>query len=256
MVLRCSSVTSTQSRRRRRDFTGMPRPESGWVTDGVPIALVGAKRAGRYRILVSHEGPLPLDVVSILDAVAAQLVVAVERVDLAADSPSAPGRSPFPIADPKRLRRDRGGAARPALDGGDTFDRSGARLQPRRRRDARHRHASSTPTTPAKLWPSSRTCWPAVGRVPIRTEWRLRHADGRWIPMEVIANDLSRDPDVNGVVLTLPRRLGPQTVGGGAAAPRLPRQPHRPAQSCLVQRSRRSGSESHATAGDVGLASC
>ena len=38
---------------------------------------------------------------------------------------------------------------------------------------------------------------------PIRTEWRLRHADGRWIPMEVIGNDLSHDPEVNGVVLTL-----------------------------------------------------
>ena len=38
---------------------------------------------------------------------------------------------------------------------------------------------------------------------PIRTEWRLRHSDGRWIPMEVIASDLSNDPEVRGVVLTL-----------------------------------------------------
>ena len=36
-----------------------------------------------------------------------------------------------------------------------------------------------------------------------RREWAVRHADGSWIEMEVTANDLSDDPHIAGVVLTL-----------------------------------------------------
>jgi diguanylate cyclase (GGDEF)-like protein/PAS domain S-box-containing protein len=38
---------------------------------------------------------------------------------------------------------------------------------------------------------------------PIRTQWRVRHAEGRWLDMEVIANDLSSDRNIGGIVLTL-----------------------------------------------------
>src|SRR5207249_11484326 len=38
---------------------------------------------------------------------------------------------------------------------------------------------------------------------PIRAEWRVHHADGHWLDMEVIGNDLSGDIHVGGVVLTL-----------------------------------------------------
>ena len=38
---------------------------------------------------------------------------------------------------------------------------------------------------------------------PIRTEWRVLHTDGRWLDMEVIANDLEEAGKVIGVVLTL-----------------------------------------------------
>jgi len=38
---------------------------------------------------------------------------------------------------------------------------------------------------------------------PIRAEWRVRHADGRWLDMEVIGNDLSADAQVAGVALTM-----------------------------------------------------
>src|SRR5258708_29357382 len=37
----------------------------------------------------------------------------------------------------------------------------------------------------------------------VRTEWRVRHADGRWLQMEVLGNDLSGDAHVGGVVLVL-----------------------------------------------------
>ncbi|MEJ7582972.1 MAG: EAL domain-containing protein [Acidimicrobiales bacterium] len=38
---------------------------------------------------------------------------------------------------------------------------------------------------------------------PMHREWQIRHADGRWLSMDVIGNDLSADTDVAGVVLTM-----------------------------------------------------
>ncbi len=37
----------------------------------------------------------------------------------------------------------------------------------------------------------------------LRAEWRVRHADGRWLVMEVTGSDLSADVHIAGVVLTL-----------------------------------------------------
>lgn len=37
----------------------------------------------------------------------------------------------------------------------------------------------------------------------LRGEWRVRHADGTWLDMEVTANNLSHDRHIRGVVLTL-----------------------------------------------------
>jgi diguanylate cyclase (GGDEF)-like protein/PAS domain S-box-containing protein len=36
-----------------------------------------------------------------------------------------------------------------------------------------------------------------------RVEWRLRHADGRWVPVETLARNLTDDASINGVVLTM-----------------------------------------------------
>ena len=38
---------------------------------------------------------------------------------------------------------------------------------------------------------------------PIRAQWQVRHADGRWVDMEVIINDLSDDPHLMGISLTM-----------------------------------------------------
>ena len=65
--------------------------------------LVSERGEQRYRILVSHDGPLPLDVVSILDAVAAQLVVAIERVELASDLHQRRGEARFRSLDSERV---------------------------------------------------------------------------------------------------------------------------------------------------------
>ncbi len=40
------------------------------------------------------------------------------------------------------------------------------------------------------------------GETP-RVEWRLRHNDGRWVPVEALARNLTDDASINGVVLTM-----------------------------------------------------
>jgi diguanylate cyclase (GGDEF)-like protein/PAS domain S-box-containing protein len=162
-----------------------------------------SEQSGRsYRILVSHQGPLPLDVVSILGAVAAQLVVAIERVDLAADLNQRRGEARFRsliqnasdvIVVAQRDRRWTSVTASIEVVLGyrrgvvDSLDIAKL-LHPD--------DASQAAVLVESMLAGSRSG-------PIRSEWRIRHADGRWIPMEVIANDLSHDPEVNGVVLTL-----------------------------------------------------
>jgi len=162
-----------------------------------------SERSGpHYRILVSHEGRLALDVESTLDAVAAQLLVALERVELAAILHQRRGEARFRslIQNASDVivvaQRDRPWTAvTPSIEAVlgynrgvvDTLDIAGLL------------HADDAGQ--AVILVESMLAGSRSG--PIRTEWRLRHADGRWIPMEVIANDLSREPDVNGVVLTL-----------------------------------------------------
>jgi diguanylate cyclase (GGDEF)-like protein/PAS domain S-box-containing protein len=196
LVIEARHTSPAQVRFTGRSPTGV-RLGDRWSS--IPLPERGGRR---FRILVSHEGPLPLDVVSILDAVAAQLVVAVERVQLAADLHQRRGEARF-----RSLVQNASdvivvaGRHRPwtsvtpsievvlgyARDVVETLDIA-MLLHPD--------DANQAAVLVESMLTGSR-----LG--PIRTEWRLRHADGRWIPMEVIANDLSRDPEVGGVVLTL-----------------------------------------------------
>jgi diguanylate cyclase (GGDEF)-like protein/PAS domain S-box-containing protein len=165
----------------------------------IPISERGGRR---YRILVSHERPLPLDVVAILDSVAAQFVIALERVELAAALNQRRGearfRSLIQNASDVIVVAQPGGrwtAETPSIEQVLGYSREvvetldiGELLHPD--------DASQAMVLVEAMLSRSRSG-------PIRTEWRLRHADGRWLQMEVIANDLSRDPEVGGVVLTL-----------------------------------------------------
>ena len=152
--------------------------------------------------MVSHEGPLPLDVVSILDAVAAQLVVAVERVELAADLNQRRGEARF-----RSLIQNASDVIVVAqLDRPWTSVTPSIEVVLGYKREVVERLDVGTllhqdDASQAIVLVKSMLSGSRSG--PIRTEWRVRHADGRWIQMEVIANDLSRDPDVKGVVLTL-----------------------------------------------------
>jgi diguanylate cyclase (GGDEF)-like protein/PAS domain S-box-containing protein len=155
-----------------------------------------------YRIVVSHEDSLPLDVVAILDAVAAQFVIAVERVDLAAALHRSRGEARF-----RSLIQNSSDVIVVAQPGGSwTSETPSIEVVLGYSRDVVSTLDVETlvHADDASLARVLVETMLAGGRPgPIRTEWRLRHADGRWLQMEVIANDLSRDRDVGGVVLTL-----------------------------------------------------
>ncbi len=164
--------------------------------------LVSEQGAKRYRILVSHEGPLPLEVASILDSIAAQLVVAIERVELASDLHKRRGEARF-----RSLIQNASDVivvAQPDLPWTAVTPSIGAILgykpdaiESLDVADLLHPEDSSQALVLVE------TMMHGSRSGPIRTEWRLRHADGRWVPMEVIASDLSNDPEIRGVVLTL-----------------------------------------------------
>ena len=214
--------------------------------------LVSERGAQRYRILVSHDGPLTLDVVSILDAVAAQLVVAIERVELAADLYQRRGEARF-----RSLIQNASDVivvAQPDLPWTSVAPSIEVVL-------GYERQVVETLDVSKLLHPDDasqalvlvETMLRGSRSGPIRTEWRLRHADGRWIPMEVIASDLSNDPAVKGVVLTLrdvsDRRLLEEELLHRAFHDSLTDLPNR----ASVQRPRRSGTESDATPRDVSV---
>jgi diguanylate cyclase (GGDEF)-like protein/PAS domain S-box-containing protein len=166
-------------------------------------SIAVSERGGkRYRILISHDRPLPLDVVAILDAVAAQFVIALERVDVVAGLHQRRGaarfRSLIQNASDVIVVVQPGGAWKcetPSIEVVLGYSRG----------------AVETLDVGTLLHPDDAA--PAMAVVetmlsgrrsgPVRTEWRVRHADGRWLAMEVIVSDLSQDADVGGVVLTM-----------------------------------------------------
>jgi diguanylate cyclase (GGDEF)-like protein/PAS domain S-box-containing protein len=162
-----------------------------------------SERSGRrYRILICHGRPLPLDVVAILDAVAAQFVIALERVEVVADRHQRQGAARF-----RSLIQNASDVIVVAQPGGSWSSETPSIEQVL----GYPRGAAETLDVGKLLHPEDATQAMVLVEAmlsgsrsgPIRTEWRVRHADGRWLQMEVIANDLSRDPAVGGVVLTL-----------------------------------------------------
>jgi diguanylate cyclase (GGDEF)-like protein/PAS domain S-box-containing protein len=180
-------------------FVGEPPMVLGDRWTSIAVSERGGKR---YRIVISHDRPLPLDAVAILDAVADQFVIALERVDVVAGRHQRRGaarfRSLVQNASDVIVVVQRGGSWRcetPSIEVVLGYSRE----------------AVETLDVGTLLHPDDAD--PAMAVVetmlsgrrsgPVRTEWRVRHADGRWLAMEVVASDLSHDPDVGGVVLTL-----------------------------------------------------
>ena len=155
-----------------------------------------------HRILVSHDGPLTHDVVAVLDAVAAQFAIALERVDLAAALHQRRGESRF-----RSLIQNASDVIVVAQAGQpwrcETPSIEVVLGYPQDAVETVDMEKLLDPDDASQAAVLVETMLAGGRGGPIRTEWRLRHADGRWIQMEVIANDLSGDPAVGGVVLTL-----------------------------------------------------
>jgi diguanylate cyclase (GGDEF)-like protein/PAS domain S-box-containing protein len=181
-------------------FVGVPPAQQ--LTDRWSCILLTERAESHYRIAASHDGPLPLGVVAILDAVAAQFVIAAERVELVAALHRSRGEARF-----RSLIQNASDVIVVAQPGGKwTPETPSIEIVLGYSRDvvanldvATLLHADDASLASVLV----QTMLSGRRPGPIRTEWRLRHADGRWLHMEVIANDLSRDPDVGGVVLTL-----------------------------------------------------
>lgn len=154
------------------------------------------------QLLVAHRRPLPMDVAVILDSVGTQLVLAVERVGLTQVLHERRSEARFRslvknasdviliIGMDGRLKSET-----PSLQGVLGYTPQAIEAMPINQL----LHQDDTPQALALIDSMLSGSHPAA----VRTEWRVRHADGRWLQMEVLGNDLSGDANVAGVVLVL-----------------------------------------------------
>ena len=192
---------ANQSALTRVRFIGVPQPtaRSADLWSSIPLS---EGSGSRYRILVSHDDALPLGVVALLDAMAAQFAIAVERVELTADLHRRRSEARF-----RSLIENASDVivvAQP--DGSWTFETPSIEAVLGYTREAVETLDIGTllhPDDLSKAMALFEDILSGCRSGPIRTEWRLLHGEGRWVHMEVVANDLSRDLDVGGIVLTL-----------------------------------------------------
>ena len=165
------------------------------------LDLMGAEGL-RRRVLIAHRGRLRFDAQDLIGALSAELTLAADRVELTRNLHRSAVEARFRsliqnASDVILVARSNGGirAETPSLQAvlGYAPEAAGALdLQ-------RLVHPQDAPRAVAQV----EALLSGARSGPVNTEWRVLHSDGRWLHMEVIANDLSRDPDVAGVVLTL-----------------------------------------------------
>jgi diguanylate cyclase (GGDEF)-like protein/PAS domain S-box-containing protein len=154
------------------------------------------------RLLIAYRGRLPLGSDVVIDALASQLTLATDRVHLAKALHQRQGEVRFSAliqnASDVIMVAAANGAVRfetPSVEAVLGYRVEVANSLPLK--GLLHRDDIDSATTLVEaMFAGSRTG-------PIRTEWRVLHADGRWLDMEVIANDLAEGGKVVGVVLTL-----------------------------------------------------
>lgn len=152
------------------------------------------------QLLLAHADPLRMEVEVALDGVAAELAMALERVELTNLAQEAKTQARFrsliQSASDVILIGSADGSLRaetPSVTSllGYAADASLRTVDLLDADDAAH-----ADTLLEAMLSGARSG-------PIRTQWRVRHSDGRWLDMEVIANDLSTDPNIGGVMLTM-----------------------------------------------------
>jgi len=209
-------VTETDS----RGELIMASDHHGWAgqevkVDETGVEVVGAELAPEIRwtvlplvgrvprnLVVGVAHGLPADTLTALEALAAQLALASERVELAHELSQRRSEQRFRsliqsasdvilvIQPDGRLRSET-----PSLFNVLGYDSE--MLENRHLDDFLH------PGDGGRALAAIQGLLAHSREGPIRAQWRFRHADGRWLDMEVIGNDLSGDPHVNGIVLTM-----------------------------------------------------
>ncbi|MDQ1425866.1 MAG: hypothetical protein QOD72_3364, partial [Acidimicrobiaceae bacterium] len=161
----------------------------------------GGTNYAERRVLIGHHGRLPQGMSDVENALAAQLTLAADRVQLAGDlhqrKSEARFRSLIRNATDVILVVQANGDVRsetPSIGAvlGYSADAGPMRL-------SALVHPDDGPTATASI--EAVLAGTHVG--PMYGEWRVRHTDGRWLNMEVVGNDLSEDPEVRGIVLTM-----------------------------------------------------
>jgi diguanylate cyclase (GGDEF)-like protein/PAS domain S-box-containing protein len=182
-----------------------------WV-DAAPTALATGTRwksvllPGRdgpaCRLLIAYHGRLPLGAEVVLEALASQLTLAADRVHLAKALHRRQGEARFSAL----IQNASDVILVAAADGGVRFETPSVEALLGYRLEV----ANSLPLTALLHRDDIDSATALIDAMlagsrsgPIRTEWKVLHADGHWIDMDVIANDLGEGGTVVGVVLTL-----------------------------------------------------
>ncbi len=182
-------------------FPKVPSPvvDSAHYWTQIPLADV---QGVRRQILISHKTDLPSDTLTILEAMAALVSLAFERMELSMilyeRRSEAKFRSLVQNASDVILIVQADGrlsAETPSVSTvlGYVRETVGAKTMS----DLLH----PDDATPALALVESMMSGRRMGGAS--AEWRVRHADGRWLVMEVTGSDLSADVHIAGVVLTL-----------------------------------------------------
>ena len=182
-------------------FPKMPLPVVDSAHDWTQIPLADVEGV-RRQILISHKTDVSPDTLTILEAMAAPVSLALERVELSKILYERRSEAKFRslvqnASDVILIVRADGklSAETPSVSTVLGYVR----------------HSIESKTLSDLLHPEDATS--ALELVEsmmsghhmgdTRAEWRVRHADGRWLVMEVTGSDLSADVNIAGVVLTL-----------------------------------------------------
>jgi diguanylate cyclase (GGDEF)-like protein/PAS domain S-box-containing protein len=182
-------------------FPKMPLPVVDSTHDWTQIALADVQGV-RRQILISHKTDLSQDTLTILQAMAAPVSLALERMELSKilyeRRSEAKFRSLVQNASDVILIVQADG--RLSAETPSVFTVLGyvrETIETKTMSDLLHPDDAKAALALVESMMSGRH----VGGT--RAEWRVRHADGRWLVMEVTGSDLSADVNIAGVVLTL-----------------------------------------------------
>jgi diguanylate cyclase (GGDEF)-like protein/PAS domain S-box-containing protein len=185
----------------RVHFPRMPSPIIDSAHYWTQIALADVQGV-RRQILISHRTDVSPDTLTILQAMAAPVSLALERVELSMIVYERRSEAKFRslvqnASDVILIVQADGGLSAETPSVSTVLGYARQTIESKTISDLLH----PDDATPALALVDSMMSGRRMGGM--HAEWRIRHADGRWLVMEVTGSDLSADVHIAGVVLTL-----------------------------------------------------